>query len=63
VFTVIMKRTDLVDVTTFNGRSFLWQRALDWLVYDQRGLIFGNGAGGQYSLHLIPDIAKLWFAK
>jgi len=63
VFALVMKRTDLVDVTTFNGRSFLWQRALDWLMYDQRGLIFGNGAGGHYSLHLVRDIAKLWFAK
>ncbi len=62
VFAAIMQRVDLVDVTTFNGRSFLWQRALDWLMYDHRGLFFGNGANGQYSIHLIPDIAKLWFA-
>ena len=57
VFVAIMQRVNLADVTTFNGRSFIWQRAFDWMLYDQRGLLFGNGAGGQYFLHLIPDLA------
>lgn len=63
IFVAIMRRVDLVDVTTFNGRSFLWQRAIDWLLYDQRGLLFGNGAGGHYFLHLVPDLAKKWFTQ
>jgi hypothetical protein len=58
VFVAVMQRVDLVDVTTFNGRSFLWQRAFDWMMYDQRGLLFGNGVSGHYFLHLIPDYAK-----
>lgn len=60
IFKVVMQRVDLHDVTTFNGRAFPWQRALDWLMYDQTGLIFGNGHNGHYFLHLMPDIAKLW---
>lgn len=63
VFVAIVRRVDLVDVTTFNGRSFLWQRTLDWMMYDQRGIVFGNGAGGHYFLHLVPDLAKKWFTK
>jgi len=58
VFVAVMQRVDLTDVTTFNGRSFLWQRAFDWMLYDQRGLLFGNGTSGHYFLHLIPDYAK-----
>jgi O-antigen ligase len=58
VFVAIIQRVNLVDVTTFNGRSFLWQRAFDWMIFDQRGLLFGNGTSGHYFLHLIPDYAK-----
>lgn len=60
VFVFIMQRVNLIDVTTFNGRALAWQRAIDWMFYDQRGLIFGNGNNGQYYLHLMPDIAKMW---
>jgi len=58
IFVAIIQRTNLVDVTTFNGRSFLWQRAFDWMMFDQRGLFFGNGASGHYFIHLIPDYAR-----
>ena len=58
VFVAIMQRVNLVDVTTFNGRSFLWQRTFDWMIFDQRGLLFGNGTSGHYFLHLIPDYAR-----
>ena len=58
IFVAVMQRVNLADVTTFNGRSFLWQRAIDWMVRDQRGLWFGNGTSGHYFLHLIPDYAR-----
>ena len=60
VFRVIMQRVDLKDVTTFNGRSFGWQQAIDWLLYDQTNVLFGNGHNGHYFLHLMSSIAKLW---
>jgi O-antigen ligase len=60
VFVAVIQRVNLVDVTTFNGRSFLWQRAFDWMMFDQRGLLFGNGTSGHYFLHLIPDYAKMF---
>ena len=63
VFVGIVRRVDLIDVTTFDGRSLLWQRTLDWLMYDQRGILFGNGSDGHYFLHLIPDLAKKWFPR
>jgi hypothetical protein len=60
VFASVFQRVDVEDVTTFNGRSFLWEDAMDWLKYDQRGLLFGNGYKGHYFLDLISDVAKLW---
>jgi len=60
VFVAVMQRVNLLDVTTFNGRSFLWQRAFDWMMFDQRGLLFGNGTNGHYFLHLIPDYAVMF---
>jgi hypothetical protein len=60
VFKIIMQRVDLKDVTTFNGRAYAWQSALDWLLHDQTNMIFGNGHNGHYFLHLMTNIAKLW---
>jgi hypothetical protein len=58
-----MQRVDLKDVTTFNGRSYAWTKALDWLLNDQTNVIFGNGHNGHYFLHLMTNIAKLWGVK
>lgn len=63
VFTSILQRVDLIDVVTFNGRAFLWQDAIDWLLYDHRGLFFGNGHRGHYFLNLVSDVAELWNEK
>ncbi|HEX8038191.1 MAG TPA: O-antigen ligase family protein [Chryseosolibacter sp.] len=63
VFASIFQRVDLIDVTTFNGRAFLWKDALDWLLYDQRGILFGNGFRGHYFLNLVSDVAELWNVK
>jgi O-antigen ligase len=62
VFSFLVQRVDLQDVVTFNGRAFLWKDAIDWLLYDQRGLFFGNGYKGHYFLDLIPDVVLLWNA-
>jgi O-antigen ligase len=62
-FVSILKRVDKVDVTTFNGRAFLWQDAIDWLFIDQRGLFWGNGYKGHYFINLLADVAKLWNEK
>jgi hypothetical protein len=59
----LLQRVDVEDVTTFNGRAFLWKDAMDWLLYDQQGLIWGNGYKGHYFLGLISDVAKLWNEK
>lgn len=60
VFVAIMERVDKNDVTTFNGRTYIWGSAADWLWNDRRGLIFGNGYNGQYHLRLLDWVAKLW---
>jgi O-antigen ligase len=59
----VLQRVDVEDVTTFNGRAFLWRDAMDWLVADQRGIFFGNGHKGHYFLDLISGVAKLWNEK
>lgn len=59
----LLQRVDVEDVTTFNGRAFLWKDAMDWLLNDQQGLIWGNGYKGHYFLGLISDVAKLWNEK
>ena len=60
VFVALMERVDEKDVTTFNGRTYIWTSAADWLRDDRRGLIFGNGYNGQYHLRLLEWVAKLW---
>jgi hypothetical protein len=56
----VLQRVDVEDVTTFNGRAFLWKDGLDWLIGSHEGLILGNGYKGHYFLDLITDVAELW---
>lgn len=62
VFVTMLKRVDLQDIMTFNGRSFIWSNVMTWLTDDQRGIFWGNGFKGHYFLDLISDVAKLWNA-
>jgi hypothetical protein len=62
VFITMLKRVDIQDVMTFNGRSFIWQNVMTWITDDQRGIFWGNGFKGHYFLDLISDVAKLWNA-
>lgn len=63
VFVSMIKRVDIEDITTFNGRSYIWEDVMHWLLYDQRGLLLGNGYKGHYFLDLISDVAKRWNEK
>jgi len=60
VFISMLKRVDIEDVLTFNGRAFIWQNVMNWLIDDRRGLFFGSGYKGHYFLDLISDVARLW---
>lgn len=59
-FVALMERVDKKDITTFNGRTYIWESAAGWLADDRRGLIFGNGYNGQYHLRLLDWVARLW---
>jgi O-antigen ligase len=59
-FVALLSRVDKKDVTTFNGRTYIWESAYDWAMTDRRGIIFGNGFNGQYRLRLLEGVAKLW---
>jgi O-antigen ligase len=59
-FASILERVSKEDVTTFNGRSYIWNAVGDWMLYDRTGLLLGNGFKGHYKLHLIDFVAVLW---
>ena len=62
-FQAILQRVSKEDVTTFNGRSYIWNAVADWAWNDRTGLLFGNGYKGHYKLHLLDFVAKLWGEK
>jgi len=56
----ILQRVSKEDVTTFNGRTYIWMSMADWAVEDRTGFIFGNGYRGQYQLRMLEFLAVLW---
>lgn len=63
VFAAVMQRVTKEDVTTFNGRTYIWNAMADWALHDRRGMIFGNGYRGQYQVRLLDFLAVLWGEK
>jgi len=52
-FANLLGRVSKEDVTTFNGRTYLWEAATDWVMHDRRGFLFGNGFMGQDKLDML----------
>lgn len=59
-FAALLGRVSKEDVTTFNGRTYIWEDAAKWALDDRRGMLFGNGYNGQYHIRLLDRVAKLW---
>ncbi len=59
-FAALLGRVDKEDVTTFNGRTYIWSSVADWLWNDRTGLIAGLGYHGQYQLRMLDFVAVLW---
>lgn len=59
-FASILERVDKEDVTSFNGRRYIWEAVGDWAWNDRTGLLFGNGYKGHYKLRLYEEVARLW---
>ena len=59
-FVAILQRVDKEDVTTFNGRTYIWNSMADWAMYDRTGWLFGLGYRGQYELRMLDFLAVLW---
>lgn len=62
-FVAILSRVDKKDVTTFNGRTYIWESAFDWALGGGKGLIFGNGYNGHYRLRILDHVAEMWGEK
>lgn len=60
IFAAVLTRVNKYDVTTFNGRSFLWYGAWEWFLNDRRGLLFGGGYNAQAGLGFMERIGLLW---
>ena len=60
IFTAVLSRVTKHDVTSFNGRSYLWYGAFDWFITDRRGLLFGGGYNAQAGLGFMDRIGVLW---
>ena len=59
-FVAILQRVDKEDVTTFNGRTYIWNSMADWAMHDRTGWLFGLGYRGQYELRMLDFLAVLW---
>jgi len=59
-FAAILGRVSKEDVTSFNGRSYIWYAVGDWITNDRRGLLLGMGYKGHYTIRLFDDVARLW---
>jgi O-antigen ligase len=62
-FANILGRVSKRDVTTFNGRTDIWEAAFDWVLHDRTGFILGNGYRGHYSMRMLDFVAVLWGEK
>lgn len=60
IFNAVMTRVNKHDVTSFNGRSYLWYGAYEWFLTDRRGLLFGGGYNAQAGLGFMERIGVLW---
>ncbi len=63
LFAGVLGRVNKHDVTTFNGRTDIWETALDWAIHDRTGFLFGNGYRGHYSMRLLDFVAVMWGEK
>lgn len=55
IFTSVLKRVSMTDITTYNGRSYLWEKGLNWITSLGDGWLFGNGTNGHASLGLYSE--------
>jgi O-antigen ligase len=59
-FANILGRVSKEDVTTFNGRTYIWEAVWDWVVDDRRGMLQGLGYHGHFKIGMLDEVARLW---
>ena len=60
IFAAVISRVNKHDVTSFNGRSYLWYGAWEWFVDDRRGFLFGGGYNAQAGMRFMDRVGALW---
>lgn len=60
LFANLLGRVSKEDVTTFNGRTYIWEAVADWFMHDRRGLLQGLSYHGHYKISMLDDVARLW---
>lgn len=57
---VLQNRVAFETVTTFNGRRYIWEEGIDWLLRQGEGFFWGNGFRGHYTIDLLSDLHEGW---
>lgn len=60
LFASILGRVNKEDVTSFNGRTYIWEAVWDWVVSDRRGFWQGLGYHGHFKIGMLDEVARLW---
>lgn len=61
IFSGLLQRVDFEDIITFHGRSYLWERLIEWISGMGDGFFLGNGYRGQYFIKLVEDVGRKWY--
>ncbi|MBK6776500.1 MAG: hypothetical protein IPG74_11920 [Flavobacteriales bacterium] len=59
-FASILGRVSKDDVTSFNGRTYIWEAVADWAMHDRRGMVQGLSYHGHYKIGKLDEVARLW---
>ncbi len=60
IFSSLLQRGDLEDITSYNSRAYIWERAMEWIQHDRTGFWAGNGTRGFGTLRIYEDITDQW---
>jgi len=57
---ILQNRVSFETVTTFNGRRYIWEEGINWLLSHGKGFLLGNGYRGHYTIDLLSGLHEGW---